>query len=164
MGFGYGQAPALTFAPPGVFGAVLPGSGLGIDYDPLQAQAWLDQSGVDTPFTLILAHNTDARHAAIAQRIADDWETNLGIEVIIESRAWDEYQDWISTNTPVEDMPHAWRMTWCADYYDQHNWVYENFNSEGGSNMIRWSNAEFDDVTEQAAASVILEQLGAGTP
>ena len=49
-------------------------------------------------------------------------------------------------------------MTWCAEYYDQHNWVYENFNSEGGSNLIRWSDAEFDDITNQAAASCDLAQ------
>jgi ABC-type transport system substrate-binding protein len=155
---GYGAAPALTFAPPGVFGAVPPGSGVGIEYDPTQAQAWLDQSGVATSFTLTLAHSTGGRNADIAQSVADEWETNLGINVVIESKEWEDYEAWIGPETPVAQMPHAWLLTWCGAYYDQHNWVYDQFHSTGGLNWIRWSNAEFDDVTEQAAASADLEQ------
>jgi ABC-type transport system substrate-binding protein len=41
---GYDQASAYTFSPPDVFGAVPPGSGTGINYDPAQAQDWLAQS------------------------------------------------------------------------------------------------------------------------
>jgi ABC-type transport system substrate-binding protein len=158
MAEGYGAAPALTFAPPGVFGAVPPGSGIGIEYDPIQAQAWLDQSGVATSFTLTLAHSTGGRHADIAQSVADDWETHLGIDVVIESRDWEDYEAWIGPETPVAEMPHAWLLTWCGAYYDQHNWVYDTFHSQAGSNWIRWSIAEFDNVTDQAAASADLAQ------
>jgi hypothetical protein len=55
-------------------------------------------------------------------------------------------------------MPHAWLLTSCRAYYDQHNWVYDNFHSQAGGNWIRWSNAEFDDITDQAASADLAQR------
>ena len=100
-GAGIGGIPAATFAPPGVFGAVPAGSGVGIDYNPAQAQAWLAQSGVALPLTIKLAYNTSPAHAAIAQYIANSWEANLGIDVVTEDRPWQNYLAWLNPATPV---------------------------------------------------------------
>jgi oligopeptide transport system substrate-binding protein len=39
--------------------------------------------------------------------------------------------------TPLEDMPHIWRLGWCADYPDENNWVHEVFNAVEGANNLR---------------------------
>jgi ABC-type oligopeptide transport system substrate-binding subunit len=146
--------PSTTFAPPGIFGAVPPGSGVGIDYNPAQAQAWLAQSGVSLPFTLRLAFPTRPGYVPeVAQYIADSWETILGIDAVIESLPWGDYLQLIQPTTPVEQIPHVWALRWCTDYNHQHDWVHTVFNSQAGTNYIRWHSAEFDTITSQAAAS-----------
>jgi hypothetical protein len=31
--------------------------------------------------------------------------------------------------TPLEQMPHIYRMGWCNDYPDENNWVHDVFNN-----------------------------------
>jgi oligopeptide transport system substrate-binding protein len=165
-----GQLVASTFAPPGIFGAPEPGT-VGIFYDPADAQAqlqsYLDEMGytVDdfNALDIVLMHNTSEGHAQIAAAIQQMWADNLGVQVRVENQEWAVYLDTINKTTPVEDMPHVWRLGWCADYADENNWVHEVFNAQAGANRLRRNctdancsdatASEFDELTVAAQES-----------
>jgi oligopeptide transport system substrate-binding protein len=161
-----GQIPAGHFAPQGIFGAPEIGS-VGLAYDPEAAKAllqeYLDEKGMAlADLDITLMHNTSEGHAAIAAAIQQMWLDNLGVEVSVENQEWSVYLDTIKNTTPLEDMPHVWRLGWCADYSDENNWVHEVFNADAGANRLRRGCVddvcteveltEFDELTEQAKA------------
>jgi oligopeptide transport system substrate-binding protein len=158
-----GQIPAKHFACPGIFGAPPPDE-VGIGYDPEQAKAWLAEAGYPDGEGLgeiILMHNVSEAHAKIAQAVAAMWKETLGVDVRIETQEWKVYLQTLKKTTPVEDVPHVYRLGWCADYPDENNWVHEVFNTEVGANRARRgcvdSNCsevqptKFDELTMQAA-------------
>jgi oligopeptide transport system substrate-binding protein len=111
---------------------------------------------------IILMHNTSEGHARIAAAIQQMWVENLGVTVNVENQEWKVYLETIGNTTPLEDMPHIWRLGWCADYPDENNWVHEVFNAEAGANRLRRGcvddvctdvvTSRFDDLTSQAMA------------
>jgi oligopeptide transport system substrate-binding protein len=157
------QIPAKHFACPGIFGAP-PVDEIGYGYDPVQAKAWLAEAGYPDGEGFpeaILMHNVSEAHAKIAQAIAAMWKETLGVDVKIETQEWKVYLQTLQKDTPVEDVPHIFRLGWCADYPDENNWVHEVFNSSAGANRVRRGcvdpncsevqPTEFDETTVQAA-------------
>ncbi len=162
-----GQIPATSFAPPGIFGAPAPGE-VGLPYDAEAAQAALQEYLDENEMTLedfnamgiTLMHNTSEGHALIAAAIQQMWADNLGVEVNVENQEWKVYLDTIGNDTPLDEMPHVWRLGWCADYPDENNWVHEVFNAEAGANRLRRgcedptctevTLSEFDELTAEA--------------
>ena len=143
------QVPATTFTCPGIFGHIPPAEGVGIGYDPEAAKKYLADAGYPGGKGLpevTLMFNTSEDHAKIAQAIQQMWKEVLGVEVNVVNQEWKVYLKTLS-----EDAPQIYRLAWCADYPDANNWVYENFHSTDSLNEIKWSNAEFDRVVEQAA-------------
>lgn len=154
-----GQIPATSFAPPGIFGAPAPGTvGLGYDADAAVAslQEYLDEKGMTVAdfnaLDVVLMHNTSEGHASIAAAIQQMWADTLGVEVRVENQEWAVYLDTLKNTTPIDDMPHIWRLGWCADYPDENNWVHEVFNADAGANRLRREAGDFDALT--AAAGV----------
>lgn len=162
-----GQLPATSFAPPGIFGAPEPGTvGLGFDAAAAQAslQAYLDENGMTiddfNAMDVTLMHNTSEGHARIAAAIQQMWNDTLGVDVRVENQEWAVYLDTIQNTTPIQEMPHVWRLGWCADYADENNWVHEVFNSDAGANRLRrncddanctsTTVSEFDELTYAA--------------
>jgi oligopeptide transport system substrate-binding protein len=163
-----GQIPATSFAPPGIFGAPEPGTvGLGSDAAAAQAalQEYLDENGMTVEdfnaLGVTLMHNTSEGHANIAAAIQQMWKDNLGVDVKVENQEWKVYLDTIQNDTALAEMPHIWRLGWCADYADENNWVHEVFNADAGANRLRRGCAddtctqvtlsEFDEITVAAA-------------
>ena len=152
-----GQTPATSFAPPGIFGAPEPGT-VGLAYDPAAAmaslQSYLDEMGMTiddfNALGVTLMHNTSEGHALIAAAIQQMWADNLGVTVNVENQEWAVYLDTLQPDTPLDEMPHVWRMGWCADYPDENNWIHEVFNSDAGANRVRHSNADFNALTVAA--------------
>lgn len=164
-----GQIPATTFAPPGIFGAPEPGTlGLGTDAAAAQAslQEYLDENGMTiddlNDMGITLMFNTSESHANIAQAIQQMWKDTLGVDVSVENQEWKVYLQTVDNSTPLTEMPHIWRLGWCADYADENNWVHEVFNADAGDNNLRRGCvddvctqielSEFDELTIQAAA------------
>jgi oligopeptide transport system substrate-binding protein len=157
-----GQTPALHFAPPGIFGAP-PIDEVGIGTDPEQARAWLAEAGYPDCEGLgevRMMHNTSEAHAQIAQAIQQMWKEVLNCDVVIENQEWAVYLNTLNKTTPVEEVPHIFRMGWGADYPDENNWVHEVMNSSAGANRLRrgcldpnceeTEDLEFDKLTQQA--------------
>jgi oligopeptide transport system substrate-binding protein len=143
------QTPATTFTCPGIFGHVLPEEGVGIGFDPDAAKKYLADAGYPGGEGLpevTLMFNTSEGHRKIAQAIQQMWKENLGVEVNLTNQEWKVYLE-----TITEDAPQIFRLGWCADYPDANNWVLEVFHSTLGSSRIKWHNAEYDRVTEEAA-------------
>jgi len=143
------QIPATTFTCPGIFGHVLPSEGVGIGYDPEAAKKYLAEAaypeGKGLP-EITMMFNTSEAHRKIAQAIQQMWKDVLGVTVNLANQEWKVY-----LATITEDAPQIYRLGWCADYPDANNWVLEVFHSTLSSNRIKWHNAEFDRVTEEAA-------------
>ncbi|MCP4356475.1 MAG: peptide ABC transporter substrate-binding protein [Chloroflexi bacterium] len=165
-----GQTPATSFAPPGMFGAPVPGTiGLQYDTDAAKAslQAFLDEEGITidefNELGVTLMHNTSEGHASIAAAIQQMWADNLGVTVGVDNQEWAVYLDTIGKTTPIEEAPHVFRLGWCADYPDENNWVHEVFNSDAGANRLRRNctdancndagTSEFDDLTVAAGTA-----------
>jgi len=149
-----GQEPATSFAPPGIFGAPEPGTvGLGFDPDAANAalQSYLDEQGITldefNAEGITLMYNTSEGHAAIAAAIQQMWSDVLGVNVNVENQEWKVYLQTIKNETPLAEMPHIWRLGWCADYADENNWVFENFHAEESENQPR-RNCVDDTCTE----------------
>jgi len=143
------QKPATTFTCPGIFGHVPPEEGVGIGYDPEAARKYLADAGYPEGKGLpeiTMMFNTSESHRKIAQAIQQMWMEVLGVEVNLTNQEWGVY-----LNTINEDAPQIYRLGWCADYPDANNWVYEVFHSTDSNNRIKWHNAEFDRVVEEAA-------------
>jgi oligopeptide transport system substrate-binding protein len=178
-----GQIPANTFAPSMIFGnaaedpEIAPWAlseeqgGLGYDAALEQAKAWLAEAGYPDGEgfpTISIMHNTSESHAAIAQAIQAMWKEALGIDVTIENQEWQVYLTTVDNQTPLEEMPHVWRLGWCADYPDQNNWVHEVFNTNAGDNNPRWdadangvtgpSGLTYNELTEAAQATTDPEE------
>jgi len=155
-----GQIPATSFAPPGIFGAPEPGT-VGIGFDAAGAaaslQEYLDENGMTiddfNALGVVLMHNTSEGHASIAAAIQQMWADTLGAEVTVENQEWKVYLTTIGNTTPIEEMPHVWRLGWCADYPDENNWIHEVFNADEGANRLRRESGEFDAITVLAGQS-----------
>jgi len=145
-----GQLPAQTFACPGIFGSPAEDPSFkGIAFDPAMAKKELELAGYPGGAGLpkiTLMFNTSEGHQRIAQFVQANWKEHLGIDVELANQEWKVY-----IKTVNEDAPPIYRMGWCADYPDENNWVLEVFHSTKGTNAIKWSNSEFDQLTEQAA-------------
>ena len=165
-----GQLPANTFAPKGIFGnmasdpSIAPWA-LDAELGKEKAKEWLAEAGYPDGegFPVVtLMHNTSEGHRSIAEAIQAMWRDTLNIEVEVTNQEWGVYLTTVDKSTPLEDMPHVWRMGWCADYADQNNWLHEVHHNQEGANRLRRGcldetcteieELEFDKLTKAAGA------------
>ena len=156
-----GQRPAHSFACPGIWGNVADDMTVGawmLDYEEglKLAKEWMAEAGYPDGegIDLILMHNVSEGHARIAQAIQAMWkEAFPKANFTIETQEWAVYLKTLQKETPLEDMPHVWRLGWCADYPDQNNWVHEVFNANAGADRTRAVPSKFEELTEEAAVT-----------
>ena len=146
---GYAQQPALTFTSPGVFGYVDGvAEGIGIPYSVSQAQAYLTAAGypggVGLP-PITLGFNTSTGHQAIAEYARQNWIDNLGVTVTLTSLEWSAYLDLLRN-----DAPQIWRLGWCVDYREAHNFLYDAVLGETAA-YGGWSNGTYNGLVDLAS-------------
>ena len=144
-----GEEAAFTFTPKPMFGAVDPSEGVGIRFDPERARAWLAEAGYPGGEgfpTLTLVHQATGPHAEIARGVQTllEHHLNIRLETVVGDRA--AYYERIAQ----PETPHLFQASWCADYPDANNWLYDTFHPGDADRWLGWDDAEFADVVEEA--------------
>ena len=149
-----GQIPAQWFVRPGLAGAptLETHPDLGVWFDSEEAQAELalalEADGISDASEweqITLMHNTSEGHAKIAQAIQQMWSETLGINVAIANQEWNTYLANIR-----EDAPQIYRLAWCADYLDAHNYSSDVWRSTSSFNNTNWASEEYDNLVDTA--------------
>ena len=134
-----GQIPARNFVPP--MTDYLPA--LGGEFDPEEAKRLLASAGYpggkDFP-ALDLLYNTLDDHRDIAQVVANDWKTHLGIDVNLRNLEWGVYLNEVS-NIEYEVA----RGGWIGDYLDPNTFL-DMWITGGTNNETNWSNKKYDQL------------------
>jgi oligopeptide transport system substrate-binding protein len=155
-----GQIPAQWFARPGQAGAPTPEQypDLGIKYDVAKARAELDSYLQEKGLTadkldLTLMFNTSSGHQKIADAIQQMWKTNLGLDIKVVNQEWKVYL--VTTKDP-KATPQIFRMGWCMDYPDAHNWdkdvaAFGGFQNPSKGGGFNWKNDKFEKLVADAA-------------
>jgi oligopeptide transport system substrate-binding protein len=141
------HTPAYHFAPPGTFG-VPPRETQGIETDVGAAQELMVAAGYPggagfPPITLMAPAGEP--HAAIAAAVSSGWSRDLGIQVSVVEQAEEQYEAAIDGTVPLNEAPHVWVLSWCADYPDEHNWLSEVFALNQSSGAPRMVGSRFAD-------------------
>jgi oligopeptide transport system substrate-binding protein len=124
-----------------------PGIAIGFDQDAAQrslAQAGYER-GVGFP-AIELIYTGDPASNPMPALLQDRWKKALGVQVNARSLPWGEFMD-RQHHDPAPIMISGWS----ADYPDPDSMLRVLFHSREGLNSVRWSNPEFDALTEQAA-------------
>lgn len=170
--FAQGRAiPAQTFTPPGVVGGPS-GTTAGVSFQPERARDVLSQAGYTDGggfpgMTLMVPEE----QRAIGDVIAGMWRSTLNITVTVASQPMAQYLTTIDSHTPVNEMPHAWALGWCAEFPDAYAWSHAAFDVQNpptalssdinpeiaervtlrpANNAARRTPNRFDELTEQA--------------
>jgi oligopeptide transport system substrate-binding protein len=140
-----GQAPATNFVPWGKLGSYQ--SPRGVVENIANARAMLAAAGFDDahPFpTLELHYNTSETHRDIAEIVAAQWRSALGIDVRLVNQEWKVFLD--SQATLDYDLS---RSSWIADYEDPSTFL-EIWTTGNENNKTGWSDKYFDSYIEAA--------------
>jgi oligopeptide transport system substrate-binding protein len=137
--------PPTSIVPPGAAGRseqdfLLP-------YDPDAARAELASAGYPGgegfPDVSIATYGVGASEA-----IAADLERELGIEVAVELRGFEDHSRLLD-----EDTPSMWTLGWSADYPHAHDFLGLLLAGDSSANLTGWSDPEFDALLAAAAAT-----------
>ncbi len=155
-----GERPSWSLTPPGLagyprpemqhapVGADLADQDAALAADRAEARALLAQAGFGPGRrfpTLALHFNTSETHRDLAEVIAADWSSALGIEVQLQNQEWKSYLD--AQQNLRYDVS---RSSWIGDYADAQNFL-EVFVSGSENNRTGWSNARYDELVGLAA-------------
>ena len=146
-----GQVPANVFSRPDLVAApnldTHPDVGIFSDAEAAieELQAYMDESGMEELPPITIMHNESEAHAQIAQAAQQMWSDTLGVDVEIATQEWAVY-----LTTVREDAPQIYRLGWCLDYPDAHNFLFDVFHSTSEFNGTNWVNEDYDALLEQA--------------
>ena len=141
-----GQSPAYTYTPPGIFGHVDGlAEGVGIPFNPIQAQKWLAEAGYPNgngfPHVTLWI-NEGNWHYSIASYLTNNWKTILGVNVEISTLPWEEYLSRVRTGEFQ-----IWRLGWCPDYPDANNFLNDGIHRQ---NFGSWQNLTYESLITEA--------------
>jgi len=152
-----GRIASRWYSRPGITGAPTLENNpeLGVGFDPEGAQAALEagladlglSSAADLP-AITLGFGDTEYNTLVAQAVQQMWLETLGIEVTLSAMETTTYFDVLEV-----DAPQVFRAAWCMDYPDANNFLYETTRSDSPNNYTNWSNAEFDQIVDEARVS-----------
>lgn len=82
--------------------------------------------------------------AAIAEELA----MQLGIEVVVERRPFEQHSALLDSDTPA-----MWTLAWSADYPHAHDFLGLLLRSDSSANSSGWSDASYDELIDAAAST-----------
>jgi len=134
--------PALSFITPGI-----PGNDPGDSfqkYDPTAAKAALAQATPAAQAALANVKITYASSARAKTRLEwfqNQWKTNLNLNVGLDPVDSTTYTQLVKK---PDTTPALFLLGWCADYYDQQDWLTTVFHSQSSVTRVGYNNPEFD--------------------
>jgi oligopeptide transport system substrate-binding protein len=123
-------------------------------YDPEQAKALLEESGVDPNQTLEFYFNADAGHDAWVEAAARQIQENLGFDYQLKSTEWAQYLELLD----AEQFGGPYRLGWGQDYPSPENYIRPIAGTGGDSNYSSYSNPEVDALLVQGDEAATLEE------
>ena len=145
------QTPATSMVPIGVPGR--DESDHRPSHDPDAARDLLSQAGYpngeDFPPVLLATYGV-----GFEETVAAELEANLGVQIDVEVLDFPEY----ISRGHGPGSPGIWTLSWSADYPHPHDFLGLLLETGSSSNDGRWSNAEYDSLLEQAAATADLDE------
>lgn len=152
-----GQSPAFFFSRENMLVAAPRAEDypeFAIGEDDATAQALLEEYIADNgePATMILMHNESQGHANIAAAIQEMWRDTFediidANEIQVQTQEWAVY---LETIRGADTAPGIWRLGWCQDYPDAHNFLFDVFHSSVSEYGTGWQSDEFDGLLDQA--------------
>jgi oligopeptide transport system substrate-binding protein len=140
--------PALAFITPGI-----PGYDTGDTFqkfDPAAAKAALAQATPAAQAALASVKITYASSARAKTRLEwfqNQWKTNLGLNVGLDPVDSTTYTQLVKK---PETTPALFLLGWCADYYDQQDWLTTVFHSQSTVTRIGYNSPQFDKLVTDA--------------
>jgi oligopeptide transport system substrate-binding protein len=83
-----------------------------------------------------------------AEAIAADLRRELGIDVLVEHRPFEEHSELLDTATPS-----MWTISWSADFPHAHDFLGLLLRSDSSANAGGWSDPAYDALIDAAAAT-----------
>ncbi len=141
-----GDDPLPTsIVPPGVVGR--PEGDFLLPYDPDAARAELTAAGYPDgagfPTVSLATYGVGP-----AEAIAADLGRELGIEVAVERRPFEEHSQLLD-----RDTPDLWTLAWSADYPHAHDFLGLLLLGDSSANVSGWSDPAYDELVDAAAAT-----------
>jgi oligopeptide transport system substrate-binding protein len=90
------------------------------------------------PKKLTLGYPAGSRHQLLMERLANNWQRRLGLEVVFEPQEWNHYID-VLKKSPTE----VFRYAWTAVYPDP-RFFLSLFEGNNLNNFGRWISKDFD--------------------
>ena len=150
------QREAKGVIPPGLPGHRADFEGLPFDLE--AAQAELEASSYGSSETLppitVVAPGEGISGNALLEIAVAPWRTDLGVEVVIELRSFDDLV--ADLDDPDHDIQ-AFFLGWSADVPDAFNFTDELFGTNRPDNSWRLSDAVVDNLIEQARSATTNE-------
>ena len=143
---GLGQLPAYHIVPPKMPGYQQPKSS--IRFDPDRARELLSAAGYPSGRNfpqLGILYNTLEVHKKIAEVVADQLRTHLGIEASAYNQEWQSYQQTMRAGD--YDMA---RAGWVGDYLDPNTFL-DLWVTNGGNNQTGFSSSRYDRLIRAAS-------------
>ncbi|MBS1983465.1 MAG: peptide ABC transporter substrate-binding protein [Bdellovibrionales bacterium] len=120
-------------------------------YQPELARRLLKEAGYGPKkkLKLKLIYNSGERHQLLMERAANQWKSQLGVEVELNPMEWKVYVARVKS-APAD----LYRYAWAAVYPDP-VFFLELFLSDSASNFGHWSNADFDRLVRQLSTVAV---------
>jgi oligopeptide transport system substrate-binding protein len=147
-------SPTERILPAGFPASELPITGL--SFDPAAAKDLLTQAGLDpASFTFTLSYGVEGDNERVVTVLQSMWQENLGITVTLEPLELATFSSRLNdTYLEPEQGLQAYYSIWGADYPDPQNFLSLQLQTDVGNNNGHWSNAEFDELTQEADVMV----------
>lgn len=156
--------PIAHFMPPGIFGSVPINTawigtpenpGFDVEYAKAQLAAGGFPNCEGLPEVTILTSQSSASVAS-GEFLQNSLVQNLGCDVSkikLEQQEFSVLLKSISRDTPTEQRPHMWFISWFADYADAQNWVHDVLSCNVANDFKRVCN-DIDTLIDTAAKDV----------
>jgi len=136
--------PATSFIAPG-----LPGYDSGDTFQKFDASAAKASLALASPTAsaalkgLKITYSASARAKTRLEWFQQQWKTNLGADVTLDPVDSTTYTQLVKK---PETLPAMFYLGWCADYYDQQDWLTTVFSSKASSGRVGYQSKAFDDL------------------